>query len=223
MTRSASRNGRDVACVLLAAGGSRRLGFPKQLVRRAARSLLAHALAAARGALPHSPLVVVLGAEALRLRLVVRRAAPSAIAVHNARWAAGLATSLNAGLRAVPASTRSILVTLVDQPNVDERALRRLLNAWRRRPGTAAAALYAGRPGVPAVLPRRYWRAIRTLNGDAGARALLRGTGITMVGMPEAELDIDTRADLARLLKGPLPAQPAVFVAQLTQPVAPLA
>jgi molybdenum cofactor cytidylyltransferase len=199
MAASASIAPRRIACIVLAAGGSRRLGFPKQLVRRGARSLLANALAAARGALPDSPLIVVLGAQALRLRLVVRRTTPRVVAVHNAHWAGGLATSLNAGLRAVPASARSILVTLVDQPNVDERALRRLLNAWRRRPGAAAAAVYGGRPGVPAVLPRRYWRAIRTLNGDAGARALLRGSGITAVRMPEAELDIDTRADLARL------------------------
>jgi molybdenum cofactor cytidylyltransferase len=199
MAASAPIDSRRIAAIVLAAGGSRRLGFPKQLVRRRARSLLACAVAAARDALPQSPLIVVLGAEALRLRLVVRRTVPSAIAVHNARWARGLASSLQAGLAAVPARARAILVMLVDQPNVDDRALLRLLNAWRRRPNIAAAALYAGRPGVPALLPRRYWRAIRKLRGDAGARELLRGSGITTVAMPEAQLDIDTRADLARL------------------------
>ena len=199
MTRSAPRDERRIACVVLAAGGSRRLGFPKQLVRRRARSLLARALGAARGALPHSRLIVVLGADALRLRLVVRRAAPRVDVVYNARWVDGLASSLNAGLAAAPAATRAILVTLVDQPNVDMRALLRLLNAWQRRRGVAAASRYAGRTGVPAILPRRYWRAIRELRGDAGARALLRGTGITIVDMPEAELDIDTRADVGRL------------------------
>jgi CTP:molybdopterin cytidylyltransferase MocA len=199
MATSASIDPRRIACIVLAAGGSRRLGFPKQLVRRRARSLLAHALAAAHGALPHSPLIVVLGADVLRLRLAVRRAAPRVVVVHNSHWADGLAGSLNAGLAAVPRSVRSILVTLIDQPNVDHRTLLRLLHAWRRRPGVAAAALYAGRPGVPAVLPRRYWRAIRELRGDAGARALLRGSGITIVAMPEAELDIDTRADLVHL------------------------
>jgi molybdenum cofactor cytidylyltransferase len=199
MAASASIHPRRIACIVLAAGGSRRLGFPKQLLRRRARSLLARALAAARGALPHSRLIVVLGAEAPRLRLVVRRAAPSVDVVYNAHWADGLASSLNAGLTAVPAVTHAILVTLVDQPNVDERALLRLLHAWGRRQGVAAAALYSGRPGVPAVLPRRYWRAIRELRGDAGARTLLRASGITFVDMPEAELDIDTRADVARL------------------------
>jgi molybdenum cofactor cytidylyltransferase len=179
--------------------------------------LLVHALGAARGALPHSPLIVVLGAQAQRLRLLVRRAAPTALVVHNARWGIGLATSLNAGLDAVPARTAAILVTLVDQPNVDRHSLRKLLAAWRRRPGSAAAALYGGHPGVPAVLPRRYWRALRELRGDAGARTLLRSAGITTVPMPEAELDIDTAADAATLHGY------STLVAQLTQPVAPLA
>jgi molybdenum cofactor cytidylyltransferase len=199
MAGSAPIDPRRIACIVLAAGGSRRLGFPKQLVRRRARSLLAHAVVAARGALPLSPLIVVLGAQVLRLRLVVRRAAPKVVVAYNARWADGLASSLNAGLAAVPSGVSSILVTLVDQPSVDERALVRLLNAWRRRPGVAAAAAYSGRSGVPAVLPRRYWRAIRALRGDAGARALLRGGEITAVEMPEAELDIDTPADVGRL------------------------
>jgi CTP:molybdopterin cytidylyltransferase MocA len=199
VTRSAPRDERRIACVLLAAGGSRRLGFPKQLVRRRTRSLLARAVAAARGALPHSPLIVVLGAGALRLRLAARRAAPRVDVVYNARWADGLASSLQAGLAAARPPVAAVLVTLVDQPNVDARALERLLTAWRRRPGVAAAALYSGRPGVPAVLPRRYWRALCALRGDAGARALLRGSEITAVDMPEAQLDVDTRADVARL------------------------
>jgi molybdenum cofactor cytidylyltransferase len=199
MVASASRDPQRIACLVLAAGGSRRLGTPKQLLRRRAQPLLARTLAAARGALPRSPLIVVLGAAALRMRGVVRRAARDAVVVNNARWAEGLASSLNVGLDAVPARTAAILVALVDQPGVDTRALLRLVSAWRRHPGAAAAAFYAGRTGVPAVLPRRYWRAIRELRGDAGARTLLRAAKVTNVEMPEAELDIDTRADAARL------------------------
>jgi CTP:molybdopterin cytidylyltransferase MocA len=217
MAASAPIDPQRISCIVLAAGGSRRLGFPKQLLRRRARPLLAHALGAARGALPHSPLIVVLGAQAQRLRLLVRRTAPTALVVYNARWANGLATSLNAGLDGVPARTSAVLVTLVDQPNVDRDSLRRLLTAWRRRPGNATAAVYGGHPGVPAVLPRRYWRAIRELRGDAGARTLLRSNGVTTVPMPEAELDIDTAADAAALHGY------STLVAQLTHPVAPLA
>jgi molybdenum cofactor cytidylyltransferase len=110
-----------------------------------------------------------------------------------------MATSLRAGLAAVPRGAQAALVLLVDQPRVDAAALRHLVAAWLRRPGLPAAARYAGRMGVPAVLPRRYWRALRALDGDEGARFLLRDARVTSVDMPEAALDVDTPADLLAL------------------------
>jgi CTP:molybdopterin cytidylyltransferase MocA len=185
---------------LLAAGGSRRLGTPKQLVRYRGRPLLLHAAAAARDAVPGAPLIVVSGAENIRVRLVLRRARCRARVVTNPRWPEGMATSLRAGLAAADRATKAILVLLVDQPLVDAGSLRRLVAAWRRRPGTPAVARYDGRSGVPAVLPRRHWRALTSLRGDEGARALLRGsTAATQVAMPEAAVDVDTPADLRRL------------------------
>jgi len=200
VTRSAARDCTDVACVLLAAGGSRRLGAAKQLIRYRTRPLLAHALAAARGALPRAPLIVVVGSEALRVKLVLRRARCGARVVANPRWREGMATSLRSGLDAVPRTARAALVLLVDQPQVDAAAIARVVTAWRRHPGVPAAARYDGRVGVPAVLPRRHWSALKELAGDQGARALLRGApSITLVDMPEAALDIDTPADLRKL------------------------
>jgi molybdenum cofactor cytidylyltransferase len=161
---------------------------------------LAHALSVVRSALPASRVIVVLGSQALRLRLVVRRAARHANLITNARWAEGLATSLKSGLDAAPADAAAVLVMLVDQPSVDARALSRLLAAWRRRPRVPAAAHYGGRAGVPAVVPRRYWRELRSLTGDSGARELLRRSRtLTLVPMPEALLDIDEPADLRKL------------------------
>jgi len=205
---AAARREARIACVLLAAGGSSRLGRPKQLVRRGNRPLLLHALAAAHGALGRDDAtVVVLGAGALRLRNVLRRSAPRAPngarparVAYNALWRAGLAGSLRVGLDALPRTARAALVMLVDQPNVDAAALLRLIAAWRARPSIPAAADYAGRAGVPAILPRRLWHAARSLEGDVGARALLRSVReLTLVEMPEAELDVDTEEDVARL------------------------
>lgn len=200
MSIAAARHDDRLACVLLAAGGSRRLGTPKQLVRRRVKTLLQLAVERARAALPRAPIVVVVGAHALRLRLLVNRARRGAECAANPRWAQGLATSLEVGIAALPRDTEAVLVLLADQPDVDARALRRLAAAWRRRRGTAAAAEYLGRVGVPAILPRRSWRALRGIGGDSGARALLRGAArITRVAMPEAELDVDTPDDLRRL------------------------
>jgi CTP:molybdopterin cytidylyltransferase MocA len=192
---------------VLAAGGSLRLGAPKQLVRHRGRPLLVNAIAAAAGAVDGGALIVVLGAHAGRLRAIVRRVAPNATAVINTRWAEGLASSLRAGLAAAPRGAAGALVLLVDQPHVDARALRRLYAAWRRRPRVPAAARYDGRAGVPAILPRRYWSGLRALEGDSGARSVLRhARRLTLVDMPEAALDIDTPADRARLRRerGPI-------------------
>jgi CTP:molybdopterin cytidylyltransferase MocA len=132
-----------------------------------------------------------------------------------------MATSLRAGLAAAPRTAKAVLVMLVDQPQVDARAIKRLLTAWRRRPGVPAAARYDARVGVPAVLPRKNWRNLKALRGDQGARALLRSReALTLVDMPEAALDIDTPADAEKLRRA---TQPTALVAQLTQPVAPLA
>lgn len=197
MVPFAARRSPTLACVVLAAGGSRRLGQPKQLLRRKGRPLLLHAIDAARAAAPGAPLIVVLGAHRSRLRLLVRRAAPAALVVANPRWAEGLASSLNAALNRVPGDVDAVLVQLVDQPNVDADALRALLAAWRRRPRTPAAARYDNRAGVPAVLPRAAWRAVRALHGDSGARALLRDApALTLVDMPQAAVDLDTPEDV---------------------------
>ena len=205
---------------MLAAGGSRRLGTPKQLLRYRMRPLLVRAVAAARTALPRAPLVVVIGAHALRLRLVLRRAEPGARIVTNSSWRDGMATSLRAGLVAVPRTKRAVLVLLVDQPRVDAAAIERLVTAWRRHPGRLAAARYDGRAGVPAILPHRYWRTAKALQGDRGARALLRDAqNPTLVEMPEAALDIDTPSDVDAMRRAGRDA----VATQLTQPVPRLA
>jgi CTP:molybdopterin cytidylyltransferase MocA len=78
--------------------------------------------------------------------------------------------------------------------------LARLARAWRKRPGLPVVAVYSGGIGVPAILPRRLWRRAATLRGDVGARKMLGAeTRLVRVAVPEADLDIDTVEDLAKL------------------------
>jgi len=197
-TRTASAG---VTAVVLAAGGSSRLGLPKQLARRGTRTLLERAVEAAAAATGRR-VVVVVGAEGLRLRALLARAHPAGAVdvVHHPGWRSGLAGSLRRGLRAVPADARAVLFVLSDQPLIDAKSLGRLIAAWRRRPAHPAAACYSGRLGVPAIVPRRAFPALRALAGDEGARKVLAGDPrVTAVEMPEAAFDVDTPADLARL------------------------
>ncbi len=182
---------------MLAAGGSRRLGTPKQLLRIRGRRLISRAVDAAEAVTP-GRVVVVIGAEALKLRLLIRRHHPGTHTVDNAHWAEGMAGSLQAGLAVLPARATAALLLLSDQPAVGEPSLRRLIGAWRHHPGKAAAAAYSGVAGVPAILPRAFWKEAHCLSGDAGARSLLRvgQTVATVVAMPEAAWDIDTPEDM---------------------------
>jgi molybdenum cofactor cytidylyltransferase len=200
MSSATRRPTQAVTAVLLAAGGSSRLGKPKQLVRLRAEPLLRRAVDAAAAATGGSVIVVV-GADALRLRaLLARTHAQRTRVVAHPGWAEGLSSSLRRGLAAVPAQSRGVLFVLADQPLVDARSLERLIAAWRRRPSHAAAARYAGRLGVPAIVPRRAFAALRSLKGDEGARRVLaQARGVVEVEMPEAEIDVDTPQDLVTL------------------------
>jgi molybdenum cofactor cytidylyltransferase len=112
-----------------------------------------------------------------------------------------MAGSLQAGIAALPASAQAVLVTLADQYAVGPDDLAMLAGQWVRKPRTAVAARMEGGAGAPAVLPRSYFSRVMSLQGDLGARSLLRGPRmqVATVEMPTAALDLDDRRDLQHL------------------------
>jgi CTP:molybdopterin cytidylyltransferase MocA len=184
---------RDTAVLVLAAGGSRRLGRPKQLVRLGAEPLVRRAVRLAASLRPLW-IGVVVGAHGARVATTLAGAGAEIILAR--RWREGLAASLASGVRRAPQQARRLLVVTVDQWQVTAADLARLVAAPGRAP---AAATYAGRLGVPAVFPRRMWPALRRLRGDRGARALLDSGRATAVPMAAAATDLDTPAELAQL------------------------
>jgi molybdenum cofactor cytidylyltransferase len=196
--RSAKRN---LDAILLAAGGSTRLGRPKQLLTfRRAPLIVRMALLARRSV--RGRVIVVLGDQQQRLRSLLRRRVPGAIIVTNSHWREGLATSLKSGLKIVAPGAAGFLVLLVDQAKIEATDIDRLIAGWRKRPALPAAAYYGGRGGVPAVIPRALFDQVRALDGDRGARDLLRRVGeISLVEIPAAKFDIDTPADAALLTR----------------------
>jgi molybdenum cofactor cytidylyltransferase len=194
---------RKLAAVVLAAGGSSRLGRTKQLLRHRGEPLIARMTRLAQGA-AGGRVIVVLGAERQRLASCLHRRGLALDLVHNSRWRDGLASSLQIGLRRVPADAAGVLVLLVDQARLEATDIARLVARWSVRPGRPAAAFYRGHPGAPAIIPRSLFRRIGALQGDVGARHLLRGLGdLTLVDMPAASFDVDTPADAEALRVSP--------------------
>jgi molybdenum cofactor cytidylyltransferase len=116
----------SVAGLILAAGESRRMGFPKALLRYREETFLDTLIGLF--AVRCGPVIVVLGAGAEDIRS--RAARPAAFAV-NPRWALGQTTSMQCGLRAVPPEAEGVLFTLVDHPAVSPATIHALL-AGRR-------------------------------------------------------------------------------------------
>jgi molybdenum cofactor cytidylyltransferase len=186
--------------VVLAAGGSTRFGSPKQLLRLHSQTLIRRSADLARSVAP-GRVVIVVGAAPFRLRNALYRGTSRIRVVANPHWQDGMSGSLRRGLRALPQSASAALLLSVDQPLVAKLELRRLIAAWSHRPMRPAASAYAGRLGIPAILPRRFWLPASRADGDIGARDVLRDPGlrVTAVDMPEGAIDIDTREDLDRL------------------------
>jgi molybdenum cofactor cytidylyltransferase len=179
-------------CIVLAAGASRRLGRPKQLVQ--ARDGVPLVVLACRRALATRPagLVVVVGARGSQVSARLREF--PATVVSNRKWRDGLASSLRVGVERVPSYAPSVLVLTVDQWAVTTADLRKLLRA-----GAPACAAYDGAIGVPALLPRCWRPEIRALRGDRGAGRLLSRAGVEHVSMPSAGRDLDVPLDLEAL------------------------
>jgi len=210
--------GRTVA-VLLAAGAGSRLGRgPKALLPHHGRPLVEH-VASVLVAGGCDEVVVVLGAEAVRVAAVADLT--TARVVVNPDWTTGMASSLRAGVatalepRDGEAPAR-VVVAHVDQPGVVPDDVARLLAA--HRPGRVTASRWAGAPTPHTAAPesgRPRWAhplvldaalagpAAASAVGDAGARAFLRAHAdrIDVVAHPGDGRDVDTEADLDLLAR----------------------
>jgi len=184
-----------VGAVILAAGGSSRLGRPKQLLPLAGRPLVQHAIDAAAAA-GLAALVVVLGHEPESVAAAIRLP-PGAVTVVNPRYRDGQSTSLHAGLRALGPGVSAALVLLGDQPTVSAEAIRAVVDAG----GGAAPivqARYGGRPGHPVLLGRATWAELLRTDGDRGARDLIAAHPEWVIGVEvggPVPRDVDTWQD----------------------------
>ncbi|RKH56813.1 nucleotidyltransferase family protein [Corallococcus aberystwythensis] len=188
-----------VAVVVLAAGGSSRLGQPKQLLRHEGTSLVRRA---AERALAASPVVVVvLGAR--REDVAAELDGLPVRCVDNPDWALGQGSSLHAGLRALPSDVEGAVLMLCDQLRVDAAHLRSLIATFEHTRAPIVASAYAGTRGVPALFCRALFPELEALPPTDGARRLMARdpSRVVEVALPGGEEDVDTAEDVLRLTR----------------------
>jgi molybdenum cofactor cytidylyltransferase len=178
-----------VVAAVLAAGGSSRLGRPKQLLDYKGEPLIRHAARVAVGVGCDETLVVWGSVRPNLTDLPVTL-------VENPAWSEGIGTSIRAAVSAAGKEAR-VLFTLCDQPLVTEEHLRRLVAA----DAPIVATAYAGAAGVPAVFAPRFRDELLALRGDRGARSIIdRHRAETMtIPFEDAAVDIDTEEDVKNL------------------------
>ena len=179
--------------LLLAAGAGRRMGAPKALARdEDGTSWLLRSLEVLRDG-GCAGVTVVLGAAADEAAALLPATGVALVVAED--WDEGMGASLRAGLASLEGTDTSVLVHLVDLPDVTVPVVARLV-AVGDGPTVLARAAYAGVPGHPVLIGRDHWSGVReSASGDRGARDYLARHEVTLVecGDLATGQDVDTR------------------------------
>ena len=189
----------DIEGILLAAGESRRMGYPKPLLEIGDETFVAHLAATMLRVVGH--LTVVVGAHADRVRPAIP-ADPRTSIIENPDWAQGQLSSIKAGLRALPPDTSASLIHLTDHPTVKAETFAAVVDAYRQSKKPIVIARYGGRRGHPVLFDRAMFAELLAAPEDQGARVVVNADASRIVYIdvddPGILLDLDTPEDLAR-------------------------
>jgi molybdenum cofactor cytidylyltransferase len=192
----------SIGIVVLAAGASKRLGTPKQLLHYEGQTLLRRAAETAL-ATACGPVVVVLGAHAQPLVLELQ-GLPVRI-VKNPDWEQGMRSSIRPGMEALLGADEEalagVIFMLCDQPLVTVRVLEALIQTHAETGKGIVACAYGGTWGVPALFSKTLFWDLATLGSGEGAKQVLANhpEEVATICFPEGALDVDTPQDYARL------------------------
>ena len=191
-----------VSAIVLAAGLSSRMGdINKLLAPIDGVPLIRRVIDQVRQS-QADPIIVVTGHQENLIRDALGGC--DVLFVHNQHFAEGLSTSLRSGLNAISETIDGALICLGDMPKLTARQIDQLIMTFREHQGKKICVpVYQGRQGNPVLWPSRYFTAMQTLRGDAGAKKLLgqHRDQVFEVGMTDDGVvaDVDTPAELEEL------------------------
>jgi molybdenum cofactor cytidylyltransferase len=184
----------EVAAVVLAAGRSSRMGPQNKLIADISGTPMVRRVVETALASAARPVLVVTGHMAADVAAAL--SGLDATPVANPDYATGLASSLKAGIRAVPPECNAAIVLLGDMPRITPEIVGALLDAHAGAPDSIVVPVREGRQGNPVLWPRRYFAELLHLEGDAGAKRLIAARQHEVceieVGSDAIFVDVDT-------------------------------
>jgi len=191
----------NIAVVVLAAGGSTRLGRPKQLVEFKGKTLLKHTMDEVDD-LGFQTKILVLGA---RQEEIQNKIDPKGFkVVINTDWEQGMASSINVGLKAAIAEEEGlnhVLFLVSDQPFLERANLIKLVHTQLTQHPKATYSKYGDNIGVPAIFSKEAFPLLLQLEGDEGAKKLTRMEDFNYCAetFKKGGFDVDTEEDVKQL------------------------
>lgn len=191
------------AVLIIAAGESKRMGSPKQLLNVEGQTLINRMIHIVRRAVSY-PVYVVLGASAETIQAQLPKL--DVKIVHNAHWQKGMASSICVGLNTAKAQNPAldgVMIVVCDQPYITESTITALLELQEEKDTPMAAAYYDHIMGTPALFHQSIFDEILSLKGDMGAKKIIqsRPEEVAKLHFEKGLLDIDTKEDYQALLK----------------------
>jgi len=186
-----------IAAIILSAGKSERMGSPKALLQYRGQSFLATILGTISSA-RIEPVIVVAGHHYDQ----IAKAFPNVPVTYNPNYEQGMSTSVQAGIRALPAELDGVAIFLVDHPMIDRQTIDALVT--RLAPGRIVVPVHGGRRGHPVVFAVDLFDEILEISPDQGLNTVVKRMPerVVEVFVENAGVlrDIDTPEQFARLL-----------------------
>lgn len=191
----------NVEVLIMAAGASRRLGQPKQLLKYNGETLIRKIIKEAHSS-KIGNVTVVTGYDNKRIENEIRDLDINIF--YNEEWEEGLGASIRNGVKYILGNspqTNAILLTMVDQPHVNAEHFKKLLNAYEPSRSMIIASAYSGTFGVPVLIDSIFFNKLGHLKGDEGGKKIFIDYLKNVVEIPFAKgkIDIDKKNDLKAL------------------------
>ena len=186
--------------VVLAAGGSTRLGQPKQLLKFSGKTLLKRSVEEALKS-NADDVIVILGKNADLFKNEIDAKAHTIV---NSEWEEGMASSVRWGLETLLSDKPyidAVIFMVCDQPYISSSILNELIATQQKTTKQIVTCDYGESIGPPALFHKKYFDDLMKLKGDIGARKIIQQNmnDVAKVLFPEGKIDIDTPEDYEEL------------------------